>query len=64
MPLSTTAAGRRGEIVLDNYPPSRSGIASPVCEVLLSSALAVDREGNGTPPQHSCLENPMDGGAW
>ena len=21
-------------------------------------------EGNGTPPQHSCLENPMDGGAW
>ena len=20
-------------------------------------------EGNGTPPQHSCLENPMDGGA-
>ena len=22
------------------------------------------REGNGTPPQHSWLENPMDGGAW
>ena len=22
------------------------------------------REGNGTPPQYSCLENPMDGGAW
>ena len=22
------------------------------------------REGNGTPLQHSCLENPMDGGAW
>ena len=21
-------------------------------------------EGNGTPLQHSCLENPMDGGAW
>ena len=21
-------------------------------------------EGNGTPPQDSCLENPMDGGAW
>ena len=21
-------------------------------------------EGNGTPPQCSCLENPMDGGAW
>ena len=23
-----------------------------------------DGEGNGTPLQHSCLENPMDGGAW
>ena len=21
-------------------------------------------EGNGTPPQYSCLENPMDGGTW
>ena len=21
-------------------------------------------EGNGTPLQHSCLENPVDGGAW
>ena len=24
----------------------------------------VFREGNGTPLQYSCLENPMDGGAW
>ena len=24
----------------------------------------VDREGNGTPLQYSCLENPMEGGAW
>ena len=21
-------------------------------------------EGNGDPPQYSCLENPMDGGTW
>ena len=21
-------------------------------------------EGNGTPLQYSCLENPMDGGSW
>ena len=30
--------------------------------------LVMDREawgeGNGTPLQYSCLENPMDGGAW
>ena len=23
-----------------------------------------DREGNGTPLQYSCLENPMDGEGW
>ena len=23
-----------------------------------------DGEGNGTPLQYSCLENPMDGGVW
>ena len=26
--------------------------------------IADSREGNGTPLQYSCLENPMDGGAW
>ena len=26
--------------------------------------LTYPREGNGTPLQYSCLENPMDGGAW
>ena len=26
--------------------------------------LQLDREGNGTPLQYSCLENPMDRGAW
>ena len=25
---------------------------------------AANGEGNGTPLQYSCLENPMDGGAW
>ena len=27
-------------------------------------SLSCIREGNGTPVQYSCLENPMDGGAW
>ena len=26
--------------------------------------MLMGREGNGTPLQSSCLENPMDGGAW
>ena len=29
--------------------------------ILYSSCVG---EGNGTPLQYSCLENPMDGGAW
>ena len=27
-------------------------------------SMVIHREGNGTPLQYSCLENPMDGGAW
>ena len=29
-----------------------------------SSSRQKNGEGNGTPLQYSCLENPMDGGAW
>ena len=32
--------------------------------VLAAAAAAKSREGNGNPLQYSCLENPMDGGAW
>ena len=31
---------------------------------LNSVSTLLDGEGNGTPLQYSCLENPMDGGAW
>ena len=30
----------------------------------LSSISLMGFYNNGTPLQHSCLENPMDGGAW
>ena len=30
----------------------------------LKTPVGISREGNGTPIQYSCLENPMDGGAW
>ena len=30
----------------------------------LDLLLSIGGEGNGTPLQYSCLENPMDGGAW
>ena len=31
---------------------------------LYISIIHKDGEGNGTPLQYSCLENPMDGGVW
>ena len=35
---------------------------SGTCDMQQSSQIA--GEGNGNPLQNSCLENPMDGGAW
>ena len=32
--------------------------------VILTHLILLHGEGNGTPLQYSCLENPMDGGAW
>ena len=32
--------------------------------VLICISLMTSDEGNGKPLQYSCLENPMDGGAW
>ena len=30
----------------------------------IAELFLIIREGNGIPIQYSCLENPMDGGAW
>ena len=53
-------------------PPT--GVCSIVCTVAnlessktcqhLRESRSYNGEGNGTPLQYSCLENPMDGGAW
>ena len=32
--------------------------------LIISSLKNTVGEGNGNPLQYSCLENPMDGGAW
>ena len=37
-------------------------VAGALC--LVAGTTAVMGKGNGTPLQYSCLENPMDGGAW
>ena len=34
------------------------------CKMSLKGIKDLNGEGDGTPLQSSCLENPMDGGAW
>ena len=36
----------------------------PLFVYFIYSSVYLGGEGNGTPLQYSCLENPMDGGAW
>ena len=38
--------------------------APNICYNTYYEVMAKAGEGNGAPLQYSCLENPMDGGAW
>ena len=42
----------------------KSVTLSIVSPSICHEVMGLDGEGNGTPLQYSCLENPMDGGAW
>ena len=48
--------------------PGGSEIKNPPANtedsVLIPRSGRSPEEGNGNPPQYSCLENPMDRGAW
>ena len=44
-------------------PPTLKSTHLQVYIALYTIYIAFE-EGNGTPLQYSCLENPMDGGAW
>ena len=55
------------------YPYDKTSLVAqtvkhlPIMRVDLGSIPGLERspgEGNGNPLQYSCLENPMDGGAW
>ena len=48
--------------VLDHL--NKVNISIKVVTHILGFPVHIGREGNGTPLQYSCLENPMDGGAW
>ena len=54
-------------LVLLNFPGGSDGKVSVCNAGELGSIPGSGRfpgEGNGNPLQYSCLENPMDGGAW
>ena len=53
--------GFPGDSVVKNLP-ANAGDAGDIG--LISRFRRFPGEGNGTPLQYSCLENPMDGGAW
>ena len=48
--------------------PGSSEVKASACNVgdlgLILGSGRPPGEGNGNPLQYSCLENPMDGGAW
>ena len=55
------------KFLASGFPGGSEGKASACNAGDLGSNLGSGRspgEGNGTPLQYSCLENPMDGGAW
>ena len=63
--------GNRDQIITSHvlavYPGGSEGRVSACNVGDPGSILRLGRypgEGNGNPLQYSCLENPMDGGAW
>ena len=50
---------------LDGYSSLFTGLpaSTDACSLLVFFRVR-SREGTGNPLQYSCLENPMDGGAW
>ena len=49
--------------VIQVYAPTSNAEEAEV-EWFYENLQGILGEGNGTPLQSSCLENPMDGGAW
>ena len=49
---------------LDGIQPKMQDKGDKYCQYTFVKAHQTVGEGNGNPLQYSCLENPMDGGAW
>ena len=53
-----TTMGFQGGMVVENAPTNAGDAA------LIPGSIRTPVEGNGNPPQYSCLENPMGRGVW
>ena len=51
--------GFQGSSVIKNMPANAGDVGSNP-----GSGRSLEKEGTGNPLQYSCLENPMDRGAW
>ena len=49
---------------MDRWASNSTGLSLQVPSAHMLSNSKCSGEGDGTPLQYSCLENPMDGGAW
>ena len=68
---SSITEGQLNADLFNSNPPTDSVYQSQWCFLLENISLfpqlegvSMSGEGNGTPLQYSCLENPMDWGAW
>ena len=63
----TLPPGAGGHLTWLIRPFDLATVIASGAKIQTEPALGIDTkcgEGNGTPLQYSCLENPMDGGAW
>ena len=72
-PMDCSLPGSSGHGIFQARVLEWSAIAFPPCIIIYhypstgdnsETVESVVGEGNGTPLQYSCLENPIDGGAW
>ena len=62
--LPVSGREKRKVTILKHIEPSVVLNKAYSQEKLLYQSLNCSGEGNGSPLQYSCLENPMDGRAW
>ena len=64
LPVTVTGTRRKKAQKPSHQQNTVSNWPTSSIHYFIQLSYTVWAEGNGTPLQYSCLENPMDGGAW